>query len=201
MKSDFDHWLDYHGRAYPGFTKWTADNADQIDHLRRLLARYTRQQLEAATDTLYEQDTQPNGYSHHGRAIRRLIAESSAGSSERPRELGPTVHDGQLVARCRRCMDFGLVEVLSPVCLKRLSTNDDTHGLTTCMLACDCGLGEKMSRIHRVPRWEDGRMLIRYEDILDEFVTTHETFWEVARRLFLHRASQRRVHPDFQAYA
>jgi hypothetical protein len=203
MKSDLDHWLDYHGRAYPGFAEWTTKNPDQIDHLRRLLARYTRSQLEAATDALYEQDTQPAGYSHHGRAIRRLIQDASGAGYQSAVQRGPEHRGDELIAACTRCMDFGLVEVLAPQTIKHLAKNDPSHGLRTCMIACDCGLGERESRIHRLPRWADGHLLIRYEDVLDSHCTSHRAEWEIAREMFLeaHDRRQPRVHEEFSAWS
>jgi hypothetical protein len=203
MKSDFEHWLVHHGKAYPGFAEWIESHPDQIDHLRRLLARYTRQQLEAATDALYEQDTQPNGYSHHGRAIRRLIVESSGAGYQAAVQRGPQHLGDELVAACIRCMDFGLVEVLSPATIKRLAANDPSRGLMTCLLACSCGLGERESKIHRIPRWQDGHMLIRYEDVLDLHCSSHRAEWEIAHEMFLeaHDRRQPQMHEEFSAWS
>ncbi len=144
MKPDFDRWLDYHSNAYPGFARWVGENKAQIEHMRRLLGHFGIEQLQQATDSLYAMDEQPNGYSNHARAIRRLCSPHTHSTTSAVE--GPSVIDGRLVASCARCMDYGVVEVLSPKCLKALwadQYSDPQPVLTTCMIACDCQLGHE----------------------------------------------------------
>lgn len=183
MKADFDHWLTYHGKAYPGFAQWVDKHDDQLDFMRRILGKFTRDELQAATDQLYQLDDQPNGYSNHPRAIRRLIKDcqpvNTAGKS-----FGPELKDDHLVADCPRCMDYGIVSVLNPLTLKRLRAGDCVGGLSTCYVVCDCEMGNG----RRGVRWQDGYCLIRYEPLLDEaikrageFPSVDDAMWHIAR--------------------
>lgn len=181
MQSDFDRWIDYHGKAYPGFAKWIADNDAQVRFLRRLLEQYTIDQLSSATDRMYALEDQPRGYGEHGRKIRQLVVEAGGASQQSNERHGPELRDGRLVANCWRCMDYGLVSVLSPSTLRRIRSNDQSHCLATCSVACDCQRGQQMSRrIQRLPQWADGHCLIRYEDVIDEAEASHRDTWDVA---------------------
>lgn len=211
MKSDFDRWLDYHSTAYPGMLKWLADktNKGQVDHMRRLLEPYSIDDLSAATDALYGAEDQPRGYSEHARAIRRLVNPKQESKSSA--DDGPKVVDGHLVASCPRCMDYGVVEVLSQKTIHALRSSDECPRhpvLGTCILACSCNRGRGKAQSCKLSTWQDGHNLIRYEDVLDEACNRHREFdslqeamWHVAQRLVGDTNRARHVHEDFQEYA
>lgn len=190
MKSDFDRWLDYHCTAYPGMLKWLSDEANkgQVAHMRRLLDRYTVEQLSAATDALYEMHNQPAGYSNHARAVRDLVREQTAGGGDSKVMAGPRVVGGELTAACWRCMDYGIVSVLNPATLKRLRDPEQAPTvLGTCCVACDCDAGHHHQRL---PTWSHNHCLIRFDDVSDEACESHQAMWEVARQMVAQRDAE-----------
>ena len=189
MESDFDRWLKYHGKAYSGFAKWINENKDQVRFMRRILEQYTIEQLSGATDRLYALDDQPRGYGEHARRIRQIIA-SDCGTVGQSDHYGPTVRDDHLTGNCWRCLDYGVVSVLSPATLKRIRNSDPSHGLLTCALACDCERGRKQ----KLTQWRDGHCLIRYEDVIDEAAATHRDMWDVACEMVRQRDSDLQPH-------
>jgi hypothetical protein len=191
MQSDFDRWLEYHATAYGGFGKWVAENNDQVRFMRRLLEAYTIDELQAATDRLYALDEQPRGYGEHARRIRQLIvaAGGHAGQSD---SIGPRVIDEHLTAECWRCLDYGIVSVLSPATLKRLRTQSTEHSLTTCVVACNCRRGNAARK--RLVQWADGHCLIRIDDVLDAAVDQRRDMWDVACDMVRQRDEELRPH-------
>lgn len=191
VSNDFDRWLAYHGNAYPGFLKWLKDNKQQTEFMRRLLGHYQIDQLQQATDQLYASDEQPNGYSNHARAIRRLC-NPDTNNTETAKE-GPRVIDGRLTATCPRCMDYGVVEVLIPQCLKELWADDQaepTPRLRTCVIACDCRLGSSKARRLKIVQWAEHHALLRFADVLDRALFEEKQYpsiwhaeWAVARQM------------------
>ena len=178
---EFNQWLDHHKTAYPGLSAWLRTNLGQLDHWERTLSAVTLVEARNASDAMVEKDEQPKGYSEHARWIRRIAMESRgvAGRSSEP--AGPQVRDGHLTAHCTRCMDYGVVSVLGPSTIKRLRTNDENHSVLTCAIACDCSRGNMHAR--KLPRWQAGYMLIRYDDVLDRMADHHEDMWEAALAL------------------
>lgn len=206
---DFRQWWDYHRGAYPGLAAWAKNNPDQLEHWERILKQTTLPQAKSATDSLVATDEQPKGYGEHPRWIRRIAMAASGGDVEtyEKRQEGPRVKDDQLVADCPRCMDFGIVSVLSPDCLKRLWKNDASKGLTTCVIACDCELGRRKSRTLRVPQYQSGHALFRADDVRELAIDErdkHPDFtaaeWAAARKMLGEFDAQRHTHPDFADY-
>ena len=188
--NDFKRWINYHAGAFPGFGRWMRDNPDQLDHMERLLGHYALEDLTEATDALYASDTQPGGYGSHGRAIRRLCNPDGP-TGGRPE--GPELRDGTLVASCSRCMDYGMIEVVSPSCLRSLYKHADRpvgEWVQTCMVACDCSLGGRKARKLRIPQWSSRSALIPYLEILDEAEGGCE--WSIARERLLELDDKRR---------
>jgi hypothetical protein len=207
---DFRNWLDYHRGAYPGLSAWLKTNPDQLDHWERILSRLELWQARAATDAMAASDEQPKGYGEHARAIRR-IAMAAAGIHQEgyeQRTEGPTIIDDHLVAQCPRCMDYGIVSVLSPECLRRLWADDERQSLSTCIVACDCERGRVKSRNMKLPQWQEGHALFRYEDILDAAIDNSDEHssisdgeWQIAKEMLGKFHAGRHVHPDFAEYA
>ena len=202
---EFTRWMDYHKGAYPGLSAWLKANTDQIDHWERMLSRIELHQAKSATDSLVEGDEQPKGYGEHPRWIRRIAIAASGGNIEsyEKRQDGPRVVDDQLVAECPLCMDYGIVSVLSPDCLKRLWNNDRRQHLSTCAIACHCHRGQK----RRMAHWQDGHALFRIEDVIDQaaeeaghYATCIDAEWAVAKRMLSEFDARRHTHPDFAAY-
>ena len=200
--SEFREWLDYHRKAYPGLVPWLKTNDGQSEHWERILGQITLPQAKAATDDLVSGEDQPKGYGEHPRWIRRIaMAASGAGvESYERREEGPRVKDDRLIASCHRCMDFGIVSVLSPKCLKRVWLDDASKGLETCVVACNCANGAKKSRTLRIPQWQDGHALIRIDELIDESVERKQPKWTIAREKLLAIHANRHTHADFADY-
>lgn len=192
MKSDFDKWLTYHAGAYPGFAAWISRNDRQIPHMQRLLGQYSIDELAAATDKLFATEEQPRGYSDHAREIKRIL--NPDGPTGGSRHEGPQVIDGHITARCTRCMDYGVLEVVSPQTLKLLWLHEERgeHRVTSCMIACDCSLGGDKSHRLKLLRWQDNHALFAYMDVLHEALEIMTQFdslldaeWHVARAMLL----------------
>jgi len=179
MLTDFDRWLSYHTKAYPGMAKWLKENEDQLRFWRRLLEAYSIDELSSATDRLYAADEQPRGYSEHARAIRRILADGNPVRAES--ESGPRMVHDHLVADCPQCMDYGSVSVLGPKTLKLLRTTEGEVPLLTCALACDCRRGHGK----RLPKWADGYSLVVYEQVLQLAADRACTMCDVARELLV----------------
>lgn len=160
--TDFDRWLPYHGKAYPGFTKWTTQNPDQLDHMRRLLRPYTYDQLKGATDRLYDQPDQPRGYGNHARSIRDILQSDSPVYGQSGRQLGPQRRHGALVADCPECMDYGMFDVLSPQCLEHVWAGRKEKGLRTCVIACTCANGSYVARTRKLPQYRPGHAIFKW---------------------------------------
>jgi len=185
--TDFDRWMPYHADAYPGFGKWTIQNAEQLEHMRRLLRPYTYDQLKGATDRLYDQSDQPRGYGGHARAIRDILQSDSPIYGQSGKQLGPQMRHGQLVASCIECMDEGMFAVLSPDCLRDIWSDKRGKGLRTCMIACSCGNGAYVARTRRLPQYKPGHAI---------FKRTPDMTWDDAAAL-LHAYDER--HGQHQA--
>jgi len=202
---DFRQWLAYHRGAYPGLAAWLRTNADQLDHWERILCNVELHAAKSATDAIVASEDQPKGYGEHPRWVRR-IAMAGQPMAERQQQLGPQVKDDRLVANCRHCMDYGVVSVLSPSCLRRVWQDDRHLHLTTCALACNCERGQRV----RLPRWQDGHALIRIDDVLDQAINEaaqhadlKDAEWAVARRLLLehHEKRQPSYAHDFDQWS
>jgi hypothetical protein len=181
---------------------WFKTNDGQSEHWDHILGQVSLPQAKSATDDLVAGDDQPKGYGEHPRWIRRIAMAKSGGGVEsyEKREEGPRVKDDRLVASCHRCMDFGIVSVLSPKTLKRLWADDASKGLMTCVVACNCGLGVKKSRVLRIPQWQDSHALIRIDDVIEESIERKCEWWDVAREMLLTFHDSRHTHPDFADY-
>lgn len=192
MKSDFARWLDYHGGAYPAFLEWIdkAENKPHVEHMRRLLGPYTYDQLVAATDALFRAESQPRGFGSHARAIRQHVAVDS----HEEQKYGPRLIDDCLTAECSRCMDNGVIEVLSPGTLRILWRNPDRgeNVLRTCMIACECNRGSRKARQLKLVQYQDNHALIPYEQVFEMVVSAGGSYdsvldaeWHVARAMLL----------------
>lgn len=205
--AEFTRWLDYHKTAYPNLAKWLKENIRQQAIWERILSAVGFPEAKCATDAMLELDDQPRSYGDHPRWVKRLALEAGHGHGDAKAQLseGPRIKDDRLVADCWRCMDYGVVSVLSPSCLKRLWRDDRSQHLTTCALACDCIRGQRK----RLPHWQDGHALIRIDDVIDqaaersrEFADILDAQWHVARELLMqHHESRRPQAESLTAFA
>lgn len=197
MRSDFERWLEYHGGAYPSFIAWIAENENRshAEHMRRLLGHYTYEQLVAATDALFAAESQPRGFSNHARSIRQHIANDV----HKDEHDGPQINGDHLTAYCPRCMDYGIVEVVAPITLRAMRSGKEDGTIKTCVVACDCSRGANKSSRMKLPRWEDGHTLIRYEDVLDLAISQRAAEWDVAKNLMDELEQNRRTPQTLSA--
>ena len=207
--NEFARWLDHHKGAYPGLGIWIKTNPDQFDHWRRILGQVEYFHAMSATDSMVAGDDQPKGYGEHPRWLRRIATAASGSNVEtyERRQEGPQVVDDRLVAECWRCMDYGIISVLSPACLRRVWNDDRSKHLSTCVIACDCQLGQKKARTLRVPQFKAGHALFHYDEVMDkaiehihEYDSLQDAEWAIARQMLLDFDAQKHTHPDFAAY-
>ena len=184
MISDYQRWWDYHCQMFSGFGKFMADNPAQPRMVKRMLEPYSLEKLQEATEAMFEAPKKPF-FGNHAAWIRDYMRSDLLGDSEISH--GPTVTDDQLTAKCTRCMDYGLVSVLSPGTLRRLRRGQ-TGVLTTCSVVCDCRAGNG----RRGVRWDGRPSLVPYEPIMDEAVSNprpgmslDERMWAIASEIVL----------------
>lgn len=114
--------------------------------------------------------------------------------AEQTRPHGPMVRHGQYVATCGRCMDHGIVSVLTPETLKRLwaDSRERSLALFTCVVCCDCEHGRDLAQRMRLPVFESRHALISYDSVIRESANpppglSHaQHAWNVAREMLTH---------------
>jgi hypothetical protein len=169
--SEFQEWMRYHRKAYPGLAAWLEKNDGQADMWAKVLGKTPLDAAKRATDTLFEQEDQPRGYGEHPRAIKRLAWETRTKSV--PRKV-----DGQDTYSCRRCRDSGMVSVVSAASLRAAWANHRDHGIRWCAVACDCAAGERFAfppkGVRGMLRWKDNTTLFSWDDVIEHARTIDE---------------------------
>lgn len=194
--ADFRRWLDYHRSAFPGLTAWLSDNPGQVEHWSKALSPVAFFVAKNATDAMVVDEDAPRPYSEHCRYIRMYSARQQPQHGEL-HNWGPRLKEGHLVANCPRCMDYGVVSVVSPTSLALAFRHDGRRfSVSYCVIACDCTLGDQLASARerakrKVVQWQEGHCLIRADDVIDQATTLiedgeHED-WADALRDAAHR--------------
>lgn len=122
--AEFNQWLAYHQAAFPEIASWmrNMDGTGAPDDVRptpqRIAAQWARaledvtlDEAKAATDRMFrEPDLHPKSFSAHATAVRLIAIGDRPPKTERPWRANAQWRG----ARCRQCLDRGVVFVISP---------------------------------------------------------------------------------------
>lgn len=122
--AEFNQWLAHHQAAFPEIASWmrNLDGTGAPNDVRptpqRIAAQWARaledvtlDEAKAATDRLFrEPDLQPKSFSAHATAVRLIAIGDRPPKAERPWRANAQWRG----ARCRQCLDRGVVFVVSP---------------------------------------------------------------------------------------
>ena len=166
---EFDRWLEYHTKAYPGLQAWLTKNSGQLPFWEKVLKRFGYSHCTEATDRLIVSDDQPRGYTDHARAIARIARDVQLSSTGSLRRKDRSVIDGHDVFKCPLCQDTGFVYVVSPSTIREYRCGN-LGAPRFCDVSCSCERGasidgnEKFGRAGLV-RY-DPRKMINWGDIM-----------------------------------
>lgn len=190
--AEVSEWLNYHDSLFDGYAAWVRDKGRVLGRtIAKALDAISLDDAKAASDELFGGDEEPpKGYTHHIRRIRSLafrLARRRRAERRNAVKRTPLV-DGEPRYSCLKCLDDGLVSVLSPASL-RLAKSNSLHlepfinryrktvqpesQLTSIACYCDCEIGRATRDDSCVP-WP---MLGEREDLIQcEWFPTRADF-------------------------